>query len=431
MSLGWMSLILLGIFCVLLVIGMEIAVAIGMTAAVGLLLFVHQPLTQFAYSGWNTMYSFILTAVPAFIFMGTMFAETGVIRKLFSGVDRLVRFLPGAVATSVIAANAIFGAISGSSVAATATFGKIAVPEMERLGYNPKLSLGVIAVGGSLSLLIPPSLVLIIYGGWLQVSVSQLFAGALIPGIVLSLLLILMVIVMVMINPSLAPKGPKSSGREKLRALLDVLPFLLVIFVVLGVIFGGIMTPTEAASIGAVLSILLALAYRTMSFKALKTSLRDAMKVTAMIAFVLLAARVLGQVFQYIGLTEAFSSYMMGLPWGKYGVMAAICVMYIILGCFLDGISMLILTMPFIGPLVSGLGYSLVWFGIMYAILNNIGLVTPPFGLNLFVLKSVAPKYDIMTIAAGCIPFIVPQLAMLVVLIAFPQLVLWLPSVLY
>lgn len=431
MSLELMSLILLGGLIILLAIGTEIYVAMGIMAAMGLMLFVGQPLRQFAFTAFDVMNSFILTAMPLFIFMGTIFSSTGVIKRLFGGADKVIGNLPGGVACSVLGACGIFGAMSGSSLAATATFGKIAYPEMERLGYNPRLALGSIAIGGTLSVLIPPSLILIVYGGWMEVSVARLFAAAIIPGVILTTLLILTVMIMVTLNPGLAPKPPKVSLREKLRALVDILPFIGVIVMVLGVIFGGIMTPTESAAVGAVLSIILALAYRSMSFSALKESMWSAIKINAMIAFVIFTARVLAQVFNYIGLTDAFSAFMLNLPLEKYGILAVIFVMYIILGMFFDSLSMMVLTLPFVGPLIVALGFNPIWFGVVFVVLAEMGLVTPPFGLNLFVLHGVVPKHGVLTIALGALPFLIPTLAMIVILVFFPQLALWLPSVLF
>ncbi len=431
MSLELMSLILLGGLVLLLAIGTEIYVAMGIMAALGLMLFVGQPLRQFAFTAFDVMNSFILTAMPLFIFMGTIFSSTGVIKRLFGGADKVIGNLPGGVACSVLGACGIFGAMSGSSLAATATFGKIAYPEMERLGYNPRLALGSIAIGGTLSVLIPPSLILIVYGGWMEVSVARLFAAAIIPGVILTTLLIFTVMIMVTLNPSLAPKPPQVNLREKLGALIDILPFLGVIIVVLGVIFGGIMTPTESAAVGAVLSVILALAYRSMSFSALKESMWSAIKINAMIAFVIFTARVLAQVFNYIGLTDAFSLFMLNLPLERYGILAIIFVMYIILGMFFDSLSMMVLTLPFVGPLIFELGFNPIWFGVVFVVLAEMGLVTPPFGLNLFVLHGVVPKYDVLTIALGALPFLIPTLAAIVILVFFPQLALWLPGVLF
>lgn len=431
MNTGWEGLIIVGVLLLLLGAGIEIAVSMGITAALGMMLFVHRPLLQFIYSGWDSMNSFTLTAVPLFVFMGSIFAETGVVRALFTGANKLVGWMPGGIACSVVGANAAFGAMCGSSLAATATFGKIAYPEMERLKYSPKLSLGVLVTAGALSSLIPPSVLLIIYGAWQSVSVGRLFAAGLIPGLVMTALMVILIIIWVLLKPEVAPKPPRFTFKERLFAIKDILPFMVVILITLGVIFLGIMTPTEAAAVGAVLAILLAFGYRSMSYRALKESMSSAVTVTAMLAFLLLTARVLSQVFQYIGLTQVFSNLMMGLNLNRYAVMAIIILLYLILGMFFDAMSMLILTLPFVGPLVSQLGFSLVWFGVMFVLLAQIGCISPPFGLHLFVLQNVVPKYDLMTIAMSSLPFMIPYAIELVLLTVFPQIALWLPHLLY
>ena len=431
MSLEFMSLVLLGGLLFLLAFGVEIAPAMGIMAGLGLLLFVNQPLDYFARAAFEIMNSFTFTAIPLFVFMGAIYANTGTMGSLFRGAEKIFGNLPGSLVSAVIVANAIFGAISGSSLAAVATFGKICFPEMEKAGYDTKLSLGAIAISGTLSVLIPPSLIMIVYGGWQDVSVARLFAGGVIPGIILTILFIITATILVIRNPNLAPKTTKFTLREKVTAFWDLMPFLGVIALVLGTIFGGIMTPTEAASLGALLSIVVALFYRKMSFLALKESMWTAVTVTAMIAFLLFTARMLGQVFQYIGLTEAVSQFMMGLPLSKYTLFAVICIMYIILGCFFDALSMLVLTLPFVTPMIKNLGFDFIWFGVTYVVLAEIGLVTPPFGLNLFVLKGFVPKYEITYIFMGTIPFLIPTVILIILLVIFPELALWFPSVLY
>jgi tripartite ATP-independent transporter DctM subunit len=431
-SLEFMSLVILGSLVLLLALGIEIAPAMGIVAGLGLLLFVHQPLDYFARAAFEIMNSFTFTAIPLFVFMGTIYANTGTVRSLFGGAEKIFGNLPGSLASAMIVANAVFGAISGSSLAAAATFGKICFPEMEKAGYDPKMSLGAIAISGTLSVLIPPSLIMIVYGGWQDVSVARLFAGGIIPGIILSVFFMITVTILVIRNPRLAPgTTTKFTTKEKLTAFWDLLPFVTVIGIVLGTTFGGIMTPTESASLGAFLSIILALVYRQMTFQALKDSMLAAVNISAMIAFVLFTARMLGQVFQYIGLTEAFSAFMMGLPLGKYSILGIICVMYIILGCFFDSLSMLVLTLPFVAPIIKNLGFDFIWFGVLYVVLAEIGLVTPPFGLNLFVLKGVVPKYEITYIFAGTLPFLIPTAILLALLVLFPELALWFPNLLY
>jgi tripartite ATP-independent transporter DctM subunit len=407
------SLALLGGLTLLMAAGIEIAPAMGIAAGLGMLFFVNQPLDYFARAAFDTMNSFTFTAIPLFVFMGTIYATTGIVRGLFVGAEKMFGNIPGSLASAMILANAIFGAISGSSVAATATFGRICFPEMQKAGYDAKMSLGAIAISGTLSVLIPPSLIMIIYGGWMDVSVARLFAGGVIPGIILTIFYVITVSILVLRNPALAPKAAtrKYTPREKASAIWDIFPFVVVISLVLGTTFTGIMTPTESASLGAFLSIVLALIFRQMTYKALKESMLLAVNVSAMMAFVLFTARMLGQVFQYIGLTEATATFM--------------------LGCFFDSLSMLVLTIPFVAPIIKSLGFDFIWFGVLYVVLAEIGLVTPPFGLNLFVLKGVVPKYEITTIFAGTAPFLIPTGILIVLMILFPDLVLWFPNLLY
>jgi tripartite ATP-independent transporter DctM subunit len=431
MSVEVIALVLIGGLVLLLALGMEIAVAMGVMASLGFVIFIGQPQIQIPWTAWQTLDSFTLLAMPLFVFMGTMFANTGVVRSLFEGADKWIGWLPGGLASSVVGASAVFGAMSGSSIAAAATFSTISFPEMEKRGYDPKLAFGSIAVGGTLSVLIPPSIILIIYGAWEDQSIARLFAAAMIPGIILATLLILTVVLLVTLNPSMAPKSPRITWKERLSAVKDLLPWIGVIVLVLGVIFGGIMTPTEASALGAFLGIVVALGYRQMSYRALRDSFLTAIRVSAMVGFVLFAARLLSFVFQAAGLTEAFASFMMNLPFGKYGTLAIICFMYLILGMFLDAASMMLLTMPFVAPIIVDYGFSLIWWGVTYVILAEIGLVTPPFGLNLFTIHGVIPRYYILTIARGTLPFLIPMLIMIAVLIAFPDLALWLPGILY
>ena len=431
MSLEWISLILIGGLGLLLAAGQEIFVGIGIIASIGLLFFVDKPVTQLAFSAWEIGSMYTLAPLPLFVFMGALLGSTGVVRGLFSGADKLFGRLPGGIACSVIAANAVFGAMCGSSIAATATFGKITFPEMERLGYEPKLALGSLIAGGLLSILIPPSFVLLVYGGWLNLSIARLFAAGMIPGIVLTLLFMATVIILVKLNPRLAPRAVAVKRGEKIIALKEILPFLILIFLILGVIFLGVMTPTESSALGAFLTIVLAIVYRKMTFRAFKEAATSSVTITVMVVFVMFVARVLGLVFHHLGVTEAFSAYMLNLPLGKYEMFALICVLYIFLGCLLDSTSMLVLTAPFVTPLIIQLGFDPIWFGVIWVILAEIGLVTPPFGMSLFALHGVIPKYSIITIFRGSIIFLVPMFLLVVLLVLYPNLALWFPALLF
>lgn len=425
------ALLLMGGMFVLMMIGMEIALAMGLAATFGLVFIVDKPIDQLVTAAFTVMNSFTLTAVPLFVFMGAIFFNTGVVGKLFDAIDKMVSGLPGGIGHSVIMANAIFGAMSGSSVAATALFGKTCYPSMKRLGYADRLSLGALVSGGTLAVLVPPSLIMIVYGGWQNVSVARLFAGGVIPGLMLTGFYMLSIIIRVKINPSLAPASKSLPLRDRIFALKDIAPYILLIVIILGVIFGGVATPTEAAAMGALLSIVLAVLKRRMTFDALKKSIGTAVDITCMVAFVMFTARVLGQVFQYTGVVELASDFLLGLPGGRYVTITTIFTMYLILGFFFDSLSMMVLTLPFVAPVIDGLGFSTIWFGVVYVVVAEIGLLTPPFGLNLFVLHGVLPQHDIMAIVKSTYPYLLSLALLIVLLTAFPGLVLWLPGLIY
>lgn len=415
----------------LLALGVEIAVAMGVIASISLLFFLDKPLIQIAWSAWESLNSFTLLAMPLFIFMGSVFSGSGAVRALFEAMDKWVGFLPGGLASVVIAANAVFGAISGSSVAAAATFSLIAYPEMEKRGYDPQLAIGSIAVGGTLSVLVPPSLILIVYGSWENQSVARLFAAAMIPGIILALLLLLTVFIWVKLKPNMAPRPPGVPWKEKFLAIKQLLPWIGVVVTVLGSIFGGLMTPTEAAALGAVLSLIIAWGYRSLSYKILRDSFLTAVRVTAMIGFIIFAARLLSFTFQDLGVTEKISSYILSLHLGKYGIMAFFVILYLVLGMFFDSLAMMLLTLPFVMPVLNNLGFDPIWWGVTFVILAEIGLVTPPFGLNLFTIHGVLPQFSVMFIARSSLPLLGTMILMVWILIFFPKLALWLPKILY
>jgi len=423
--------LLMGGLLFLLAFGLEIAVAMGVVASVGLVFFLDKSLVQIAWSAWDSLNSFVLLAMPLFIFMGSVFAGSGAVQALFGALDKWIGFLPGGLASVVIAANAVFGAISGSSVAAAATFSLIAYPEMERRGYHPKLSIGSIAVGGTLSVLVPPSLILIVYGSWENQSVARLFAAAMIPGLILSLLLLITVIIWVKLNPAMAPRPARVSWKERLLAIRDLLPWLAVVITIMGSIFGGLMTPTEAAALGAVLSLVIAWGYKNLSYKIIKDSFLTSVRVTAMVCFIIFAARLLSFVFQDIGSTEKLSSYILGLGLGKYGTITFLVILYLILGMFFDSMAMMLLTLPFVMPVLINQGFDPIWWGVTFVILAEIGLITPPFGLNLFTIHGVLPKFSVIFIAKSSLPLLGTMILMVWILIFFPKLALWLPKILY
>ncbi len=431
MGLGVQAAIIIGLMLLFLALGTEIFAAIGAGALVGLLLFLHQGPEHFALSMWNWVNSFTLTAVPLFIFMGAMLARSGLIRMLFRGADKIISFLPGGMAASSLVASGIFGAISGSSIASTAAFGTSVLPEMERLGYKPRMAIGSVVMGGTLSVLIPPSVILIGYGAYMGLSIPRLFAAGLIPGIILMLLYLVTVIIMAKVRPDLCPARLKYSFKEKLTGFLDIGPAVFILVVTLGSIFGGIMTPTEAAALGGFLSIVLAMAFRQLSLTNVRESALTAVKTAAMMMPLIFIVKIMGYVFNYLGTTDALAVFMAGLPLGKYGILSVIFLIYIALGCIMEGISIMLLSLAFVAPILEMLGFNFIWFGVIMVVVNELGLVTPPFGLNLFALHAVVPRYSIFTIALAAVPFYPAVLILLTLCVVFPDIVLWLPFQLY
>jgi len=421
-------LILIGGLFFLMALGMEIAWALGIVGTFGLVFVVNQPIQQLAWTSWSSLNSFTLVAVPLFIFMGSIMANSGVSKFLFTAVEKWLGGFPGGLAASVIFGNAIFGAMCGSSLAAVATFGKLAIPEMDKRGYDPRLSLGSVCCGAILSPFIPPSLLLIVYGSWQQISINALFAAAIVPGFMLATIWIIFIAIRVKLNPSLVPAPVKVPFKEKLRATTGILPFALIILGVLGAIFGGVMTASEAGGLGAFLSMVVTACYRMLTVDVLRKSLYQAVRVTSMCLFIMAMANILSHVFNSAGITEGVKDFVLGLGLGKYGVLVLLYVMYLIAGCFFDAWSMLFITFPFVMPIIQALNLDPVWWGVMYVLASEPALVTPPFGMNLFVLQSVAPQHSYGDIVRGSLPFLIPLYAEVVLLTVYPEIVMWLPG---
>jgi len=421
---------LVALLLLLLLIGLEIAWSVGVVALVGLIWYVDQPINQIAYTMWGSLNSFTLTAMPLFILMGAILGNTGVNERLFNAVDKWVGHLPGGLAVSVICGNAVFGAMSGSTIAATATFGKIAFPVMEKRNYDPSFSLGAIASGTVLAPLIPPSILLILYGAWQGLSIVDLLAAGLVPGLMLTGLFLLTITVIVKIKPELTPPPVKYSWAERKRALVEVLPFAAVIIGVLGAIFGGFMTPTEAGGLGAFLSIVLSLGYRKLTYRIFMDSLLDTVKVTSFSLFIMAMSTLISHVFNSAGVIPMIKEQVLGLEVGRYVILAGFFVMYFIMGMFFDSWSMLFLTFPFVMPIIVGLGINPIWWGVVYVMAAEQSTITPPFGLSLFVLRSVVPQYPLGTIVKGALPYLAAIYTNILLLILFPQLATWLPALL-
>ncbi len=379
-------------------------------------------------SMWNSVNSWSLTALPLFIFMGEILYRTAISEKLFNGLIPWLSRIPGRLFHINVVACSLFAAVSGSSAATTATVGKITLGELSKRGYDEKLAIGSLAGAGTLGFLIPPSLIMIIYGVLSDTSIGKLFVGGILPGIMMAGFYSLYIIIVTLLKPSLVPKeSAHFTWNERLRSLLDLLPVLSLILVVLGGIYLGYTTPTEAAAIGAFGSIILGILLRNLSFKVFKETLLGSVKTTTMITFIIMGAAFLSQVFGFLGITSAISKYVTSLNLSPYMLIFAVGIMYLILGMILDGISMVVMTLPIVLPVVTNAGFSPLWFGIFLVFMVELAQITPPVGFSIFVIQSLTTK-DAGFIVKASFPFFVIMVITVCIVTVFPEIVLYLPN---
>lgn len=412
----------------LLLSGVWIAPALGMVGILGLLLIEPSSITGTGIILWDTLNSFVLTAVPLFLLMGSIILHSGISRSFYEGLTKWLDNVPGSLAHSNILACSIFSAISGSSVATAAAIGAIAIPEMNSRGYNQSLTYGTLAAGGTLGILIPPSIILILYGSMVGESVGKLFIAGIIPGIFLSTLFFLYIGFRTLLDPSLVPRNEaQATWIDRLRGLIGILPIILLMFLILGGIYCGLTTPTEAAAVGVVGALLLSAVKNQLTWRVLKVSLEDTMKTNCMLLFIVVGAQIMSYALVTAGIPRAIVAHINSLAVPREVLFASLCLMYLLLGCFMDAVSLMLLTLPVVYPVMTALGYDPVWFGIVLVILLEVGLITPPVGMNLFVIQGLA-KSPLATVAKGSIPFVIMMLIMVALLSLFPSLALWLPS---
>lgn len=379
---------------------------------------------------WSSSADFILVAVPMFILMGELLLRSGVTDSMFSALDRWVGHIPGGLMHTNIAASAVFAATSGSSIATAATIGTISIPNMERYGYKAPMFLGTIAAGGTLGILIPPSINMVLYGALSETSVSDLYLAATIPGLLMAILFSLYVYVSCRINPALGPRGELASWGERLGSLKHLLPPLFLFLLVVGSIYAGLATATEASALGVVGTLLLVIARGRLSVKMLLLSFEGTVRTTAMVMAIVIAAYFLNFVLSTLGLTDAAVKWVAQLNWSPYTIMFVIVVLYVILGCFVESLTLMVATTPIVVPIIQHLGFSPIWFGVVFVILIETALITPPIGMNLFVVQSVRKNGAFRDVVVGSLPFVGLMFLMIMLLMAFPSLALWLPSLL-
>jgi len=430
------SLLLLGGSTVLLFIGMPVAFSFIAINIVGATLFLggDAGLSQMLRNSAGAVVNFSLTPIPLFVLMGEILFHTGLALKVIDGIERLVRQVPGRLAVVAVVAGTVFSAISGSTIATTAMLGSLMLPVMLSRGYNPVMATGPIMAIGAVDMLIPPSALTVLLGSLSGISISKLLIGGVVPGLMLSVAFVGYIVVRAMANPALAPATviEERSGWAKYELLvLYVLPLVSIFVVVIGAMSGGIATPTESAALGALATMALAVAYRALSFDALLASLRGTVGISAMILFIILGATTFSQILSFSGATEGIVSTILGGGLTPFAILAGMMLLLIFLGIFVDQVSMMLITLPVFMPIVQRLDIDLIWFGVLYLICMQLGLLLPPHGLLLMTMKGVAPKEVTMAhIFRAVVPYVAMSLVLLVIIIVFPAIATWLPNLL-
>ncbi|WP_342387937.1 TRAP transporter large permease [Salinicoccus bachuensis] len=424
---------LIGILAILLLFFAKVPVAIaliivsllGTTAIRGF----EVAFAQLGRTPFDTSSNYSLSVIPLFILMGMVLSNTGIGRDLYRMVDSFVGHLKGGLATATIGTAAIFSSISGSLNATTATVAKIALPEMDKYNYKSSLSTASVAAGGTLGILIPPSVILILYGILTREPIGALLIAGIIPGILQILLFMITVYVLVRRDSDLAPQREgKAGASERLHTLKNIWPFIGLFLVTIGGIYLGVFTPTEAAGIGAFGALFFAVISRKFNWKMLGGSLEETIRLTAFIFLLIIGANLFGQFLAISRIPVMLTSYIGGLEMNAYIILGVILLVLLILGCFVESLALIVITLPILYPIITELGFNGIWFGVIMIMVINIGALTPPLGISVYVIKGVAKDVPLQTIFKGIVPMIVAMVICVIILIIFPELVTVLPD---
>ena len=416
----------------LVLIGLSIPVgaALGVLGLILDPLYSMLPLTRgIGELAWSTNNEFLLVAIPLFILLGEILLRSGFAERMYGAMSLWLSWLPGGLMHANIGASALFAATSGSSVATAATVGTVALPQIKRYGYNEPLFLGSLAAGGTLGILIPPSINLVLYGVLTNSSVPKLYLAGIIPGLLLAGLFMLTVIVGCIVKPEWGGRRITASWSERIASLAHLAPPLGIFLLVVGSIYAGLATPTEAAALGVTGAMILAAWSRRLTLSMLREAVEGTMKATAMIMLIILAAAFLNFVMSATGITDAITNSIKGLGLSPVQMLIVIVVFYLILGCFMETLSMMITTIPIVAPIMIGLGYDPIWLGILIIVLVEAALITPPVGLNLFVVQSLRKSGSMNAVIVGSMPYVGAMAVLLLLLALFPDLALFMPRV--
>jgi len=429
---AWLGTLLLALLFFLFGIGLEIAISLALVGMLGLVILKGWTvgLSTVGSIAWSNATSFNFIALPLFVFMSAVLLHSGIGRGLFTAVAKWVGFLPGGMAIAGVLSCAIFSAVSGSSVATAATIGLIAIPEMERRGYARPLIIGSLAAGGTLGILIPPSIPMIIYGVMTETSIGHLYMAGIVPGILLALIFVAYIVVHALVRPQDAPRSVGDGGTfaERIAALREMGPVALLVFVVLGSMYLGVVTPTEAAALGSLVSLLMAAWMRALSWSNLKGAFVETVRTTSMVMLIIIFAAIFSHVIALIGTPKALLDGIAALDLERWAFFVLVFAVLLAIAYALEELSVMIIVLPILFPLVTSFGFDPVWFGIIMIIWLEIGFITPPVGLNLFVIQGMMPGASARDVTIGTTPFVLLMILMVAILFAFPELALWLPA---
>ena len=424
-----MVLVALGILILMLALSVPVGAALGVLGIVLDNVYTSMPLyVAVGEISWGVSSSFILVAVPFFVLLGEIFLRSGIAERMYDAFMHWVGWLPGGIMHSNIAACAMFAATSGSSVATAATIGTVAVNQIDKHKYNEPLFLGSLAAGGTLGILIPPSINFIVYGVLTETSVPKLFLAGIIPGIALAILFMATILIACLIKPSWGGVKIKTNWHSRMRSLPDLLPPLAIFVLVIGSIYAGWATPTESAALAVVAALFIAALRRRVNLQMLREVFEGTMKTTAMIMVIVVGAYFLNFVITTIGLTQQVNDLITRLGLSPQETLLVVIVFYVIIGMFMETLSMMVATVPIITPVIVGLGYDPVWFGVLIVLLIETAMITPPVGINLFVVQGVRNRGQLHEVMLGAAPFVLTLGVMIGVIAGFPEIALWLPS---
>lgn len=377
---------------------------------------------------WGTFSKYGLTVIPLFILMGYLAFNSGIAEKLYNTAYKWVGHWRGGLAIATIAADEFFAAICGSNTATAATMAAIALPQMKKYNYDTRLSTGTVVTGGTLGTVMPPSVLLIIIGLQTEQSIIKLFLGGILPAILLGILFVLTIVVLCRIYPEFGPAGPKTSFKEKIKSLSGVFEALLIFSMVIGGLYAGIFTPTEAGAAGVLLMLIVTVPTRKLTLQGLINSFKDTLKISCMAFMLVTGALIFGRFLAITRLPFMVADFAASLPVSRYAILAIILLIYLIGGCFVDALGFLVLTIPIFFPLGQALGFEPVWFAILITMVTTMGAITPPVGVNIFVVKALAPEIDLATIFKSASYFLIACIVCTIILIIFPQIVLVIPN---